>query len=244
MEQEDFSKYNGEGTTLRKAAVKVASNLGLYKWCVKIDTRFKEKKMAKAFHQFGLETLVEADKVVSSFGGKMFLAFGTLLGAYRNKNFIPYDCDIDVGLLATERPDNMTELMKKSGFCLKKQLYFKTSNTLIEEQYEFKGVGIDFFYYFQNENEEMFTYITQRHEFKDWREANKSDGFPAIKKICPTTSFSKQKFLDHSFYFPDKTVEWLSCLYGKNFMVPDPNWSMNDHKKFAQSVTDRVYRRQ
>ena len=67
MEQ-DFSKYNGEGTALREA----------------------QKKM--------LSILLEFDRVCRKNGLTYWLDFGTLLGAVRHGGFIPWDDDIDLSM--------------------------------------------------------------------------------------------------------------------------------------------------
>lgn len=66
--EEDFSKYNGEGTILRKAQLKM------------------------------LEILVEVDKVCKKHGIEYWLDFGTLLGAVRHQGFIPWDDDLDISV--------------------------------------------------------------------------------------------------------------------------------------------------
>lgn len=239
---QENSNIHKQDSFLRKTIVKVASAVGLYKLGVKVDAVFKEKQLAKAFHKYGLDTLVEADKVVSSLGGKMFLCFGTLLGAYRDKGFIAHDCDLDVGLFFTERPSELKEKLEEAGFKLKRQFYFKKTNQVIEEQFDYKGVNIDFFYYFED-GDNCYCHITQRHESKDWRVANDTDGFPVIYKICPKSDFSRQSFLGHEFYMPTNTNEWLKSLYGEHFMTPDPKWSMADHKRLSVFCKERAYRR-
>jgi len=63
---EDFSKYNGEGTMLRKAQLRM------------------------------LDILVEIDKICRKHNINYYLDGGTLLGAVRHKGFIPWDDDVDI----------------------------------------------------------------------------------------------------------------------------------------------------
>lgn len=230
---------------MRKILVKIAVWLGLYQQMMKIDTYINERKEKKAMGKYGLDTLAAADKVVSAFGGHMFLAFGTLLGAFREHNFIPHDCDIDVGLMASERPDDMVDRMKAAGFKLRTEQYVKETGRVVVDRFEWKGVGIDFFYFFDDDRLEgdIYTYIAYRHEFKDWRDANRTDGFPSILKSQKPSTFSRQEFLGHQFYMPDTTEEWLKRLYGEHFMTPDPKWSLGDHKARSYPAGERIYRK-
>ena len=68
MQQEDFSKYNGEGTQLRKAQLKMVEILK------SVDSIFRKNK---------IDYWIDA---------------GTLLGAVRHGGFIPWDDDIDVSI--------------------------------------------------------------------------------------------------------------------------------------------------
>lgn len=66
---EDFSKYNGEGTILRKAQLRL------------------------------LEMLVEVDRICKKHNIPYWVDGGTALGAARHKGFIPWDDDVDIAVM-------------------------------------------------------------------------------------------------------------------------------------------------
>lgn len=83
MQQEDFSKYNGEGTPLRKAQCRM------------------------------LEMLKEVDAICRRNHIDYWIDAGTLLGAVRHGGFIPWDDDVDVCVLRKDYPRAREVLMKE-----------------------------------------------------------------------------------------------------------------------------------
>ena len=69
---EDFSQYNGEGTTLRKVQLRL------------------------------VDMMVEIDKVCRRHNIQYWLDCGTLLGAVRHGGFIPWDDDLDIAMLSSD----------------------------------------------------------------------------------------------------------------------------------------------
>ena len=206
---------------MRELVVKLATFLGLYNWLMKIDNRLETKRQNRAFIKYGIEALREAVAATDECGGKLFMAFGSLLGAYREKGFIPFDYDLDMGLLAEERKEQLIDAMRRHGFTLLRQYYIKATGRICLDKYDYKGVHVD-----------------------PWREANATDGFPTIIRTVPDSTFSKYDFLTEKVYMPDRAEEWLRTLYGDHFMTPDPKWTMGDHKKRSQTNGERMYRRQ
>jgi hypothetical protein len=228
---------------MRELIVRLSEWLGIYQAMMKLDTKIQMRKQNKAFMKYGLEALREAETAADESGCRLFLAFGSLLGAYREKGFIPFDCDLDTGMLATERSEAFVAAMRRRGLTLLRQYYVKETGRICEDKYDYKGVHIDVHYFYPVADDSICCELCLPHESKPWREANATDGFPAIVRTVPSSSFSKQDFLGIKVYMPDNTELWLRTLYGEHFMTPDPHWTMGDHKKRAVIGPDRLYRR-
>ena len=228
---------------MREFVVKVATWLGIYPWLMKLDNRRETRRQNRAFLKYGLDALREAVAATEECGGRLFLAFGSLLGAYREKGFIPFDYDLDCGLLAEERSGDIVKAMRRHGFKLMRQYYIKSTGRICEDKYDYRGVHIDVHYFYPDGDGNLYCDLCLPHESKPWREANQTDGFPSIVRVVPQSDFSKQDFLGVMVYQPDRVEEWLRTLYGEHFMTPDPKWTMGDHKKRAQTHGERMYRR-
>lgn len=227
---------------MRDFLVKILLICGLYRPMIKIINQIKFKQQVRKMRKNGLEMLSMADKAFNSMGVKAFLSFGTLLGAYRDKSFIAYDPDVDLGVLDANLPENMIEVMAKYGFHLHKQNFIQTTGKVIEDTYIYKGIHLDVFHYFE-ENNDFYTLVAQLHETKDWKEANANDGFPCEKVPVVKTDFHRQPFMGIEVYMPINTHEWLVDMYSETYMTPIKNWSEEGHKTRRTKSTERSYRK-
>ena len=227
---------------MRDFIVKILLRLGLYRPMIAFINQIKFKQQVRKMRKNGLEMLQMADQAFTSMGVQAFLTFGTLLGAYRDKGFIAYDPDVDLGVIDGNLPKNMYEVMAKHGFQLCKQNIISEKKQVIEDTYIYKGIHLDVFHYFE-EGGDYYTLVAQLHETKDWKEANATDGFPCEKVSVVRTEFQRQNFMNIDVYMPIKTHEWLVDMYSESYMTPIKNWSEDDHKTRRSKSTERSYRK-
>ena len=226
---------------MRDFVVKILVRLGLYKPIVELINRVKETFQARRVRHLGLETLREANVACEEVNVIMFPAFGTLLGAIRDKGINSYDFDIDVGVTPNVKPEMIHEAMKRHGFRLVKQTYIPDVG-ITEETYSREKVGVDVFYYYV-EGDDWYAYCPRKHEYKDWKEANASDGFPVARSYVPKSEFEIIDFLGIKILAPQKAHEWLRDIYSDSYMTPIKNWDAKDYKTRIMSTKERCYRK-
>lgn len=129
--EEDLSKYNPEGSTLRKAQLRM------------------------------LDILIEVDQICRRHSIPYFLESGTLLGAVRHGGFIPWDDDVDITIMRKDYPRLRKYLMEELPDTLVLQdtksdpnypmllTKIRDTKSYFEEEYtdniKYKGIYIDIF---------------------------------------------------------------------------------------------------
>lgn len=228
---------------MRDLVVKILVRIGLYKPIVDIINRAKFEVQARRMKRDGLTMLSAADKVFSEMGIKAFLTYGALLGAYRDHGFISYDPDIDLGILEKEVPTNLHEQMEQAGFHLYRQNVMAETKQVVEETYIYKNLHLDIFYYIQ-EGQDLYSVIQRKHETKEWKEANATDGFPCDRSYVPACEFERREFLGLQIWMPVDTDGWLRAIYSDSYMTPIKNWNAQDgYVTRIIHTEERSYRR-
>ncbi|MBQ8224401.1 MAG: LicD family protein [Bacteroides sp.] len=216
---------------IEKMAFKYRDN-AIAKFLVRPFYRMKvkqeEKTRRKLYHKNAYELLMQLKHTLDSNKIFFWLEFGTLLGAYREKDFIKHDLDLDIGLFF-DNPKLVRDAFENGGFKLKKEFRVGNDGNLgFEETYFYKGVTVDVFYFHKSED---VMYCNTFSPFKD--EYTDMSTFQVKQITVPFTGFSKLTFKNMEFNVPADIATHLKCHYGNDFMIPNANF---DYRKEATNI--------
>ena len=138
-----------------------------------------------------------------------FLAYGTLLGVYRDSELLPHDKDLDVGLDWNFPRDQLISILKHSGN------YWIDPKSTNPSHYDFnfgviekrRGISIDFFF-FKPEGDFLLSGFHHLPRPLLWR-FNRFD-------------WGDIKYKGRTFKSPSNPELFLTDIYGPEWRVPDP----------------------
>jgi len=149
-----------------------------------------------------LENMVLARDIVAAKGAHVFLLFGTLLGAVRERDFIPHDDDVDMGILEREQDAFFSSFaeLERNGF-----RYYRTRTEMHMHSFVRKDEVIDFF--LVGEKKTAFG----RRWSLDRKASVSADALDTFDEI---------DFLGQTFKVPHDPRKVLRSLFGKTWQVP------------------------
>lgn len=180
-----------------------------------------EKRKKEALKMEGEDIIREIFDVLSKSEARYFVDMGTLLGIVRNQGILSWDNDMDYGLIIDEKFnwDMLEELLNKKD--IRKVRQFIYENKVVEQTYEKRGVFIDFFGHYIKDNGSIFySFIREKDTIYD-----SPNIFETVRfDVCELNKIKLVKYNDVTWSIPENAEEYLACLYGKNWKIPNPNW--------------------
>lgn len=162
-----------------------------------------KEKTAKGMDQaVARENLLAIAAILDGLRVEHFLFFGTLLGAVREKGFIPHDTDTDLGVFRgfSERFGEIRAAAEAAGFTI------------------LRGEPGGRLFSFMRGNEYLDCYVAERRLVFPFRRAWDIDG-----SLVPARLLDEQgrlSFLGREFRVPAEPERALEILYGKNWRTP------------------------
>ena len=165
----------------------------------------------------------------------LWLDFGTLLGFYREKDFINHDLDMDFGIIINDYDDFLEKekYLIKKGFSRTKEFYYK--NRLVELSYSYKGLNVDFIVYRRKadviESDTIF-FMTNA--------LGKPTRYEVYNYNLPFSELEEHNFKAVEIKIPNNTREYLSKLYGKDFEVPNTNYNWKENPIYKRVSSEEA----
>ena len=194
---------------------------------LRFGRRINRKK--KYFLLENTELLQKFTSTLNNKGILFWLEFGTLLGYYREHDFIKHDCDLDIGAHIDDA-EKIQKALTENGFELVREFHAQDGG--LEECYKYLHTTIDVFYFQINESNptEHYCELVKSSIFPiKKKHLNKEIRATVRRRYVPNNGFEKAVFNGCDVYVPKNTEEVLMTYYGKDFMIPDPNFNAADH---------------
>lgn len=188
------------------AAVKVgAYEYAIKQWNAGIDfiqaNNVTQKRIKSFFStQYAEEALSHFKNILDQHKVPFFLVSGTLLGCIRDRQILPFDKDLDVGIWDEDTTlDNLVEIFQMSG-CF--EIMPIKTHALLKLKHV-NGSFIDVFFHYKDED-------------INWHATSK------LKWINTNFQLIETEFLGYSFKIPENYELYLTENYGGDWKSPKP----------------------
>ena len=154
----------------------------------------------------------------------IWLDFGTLLGYYRENDFISHDLDMDFGVQVSsfEEFEVIEKYLINNGFNRTKEFYF--NKNLVELSYSYKGLNVDFIIY-NKENDR----VSSDTIFFMTNALGNPTRYEVYHYEIPFSGLKEYDFKGMKVKVPDNTQEYLRTLYGEDFETPNTNYNWKEN---------------
>jgi phosphorylcholine metabolism protein LicD len=213
---------------IRESFIGISNRLGIYSLARHIWLTFFKKAAsnyeASIFHENAEKTLITLSKALDENNIKAWLVYGTLLGYVREKDFISYDYDIDLGVFHNKKNLNLENILIKYGF--KKIREFQIDDGIygLEQTYELNGVTVDFFYNIDNGGEFLAHTFYSEETYSMNQTIERNGGLLVTEFTFTPYELERIKFKGGYFYIPKNPDLYLKEYYGEDYMIPNKNW--------------------
>lgn len=171
----------------------------------------------------GEEALNCFNEISGKMGKIYWLYWGTLLGAYRDHDFIKTDDDIDIGMFRNDITLDFIDELINHDFVFLHSIFDKKREN-IHIAFSYKGLKFDLY---------SFSLPNDRGEIVGFTPGKSNDNviFPIIRTAHKYGGISTIQFKNITVKVLSNEEDVLKILYGDSFMKPIPKYSAEYAKK-------------
>jgi len=166
------------------------------------------------------ENLMELKRAFDSQGVKFWLTGGVLLGAVRDKDFIPWDEDIDLIMLAEDYDSSFCDQLRAKNFvCSETRIYLNKVSAVALTK---RNIRTDLILQYYYPLDDVYVYLAK---------------YPCDHGIITPAKFYKNdcfiEFLGQKFRVPNPPEEWLDWVFDKKWRTPVKTGWSKDYKRIS-----------
>lgn len=178
--------------------------------------KFLKKDVDKSINkESALKNIIEARDILNNLKMDYWLTDGTLLGSYRNNDFIDHDEDLDFGAFIDNYNDKLILDFVDNGWKLVN--VFGKRDCGLEISFKKRGIKLDFFFFYKEGD---------KYWHGAWRKFKK-DGKKLrnlIKYYYDDFKLTEVDFKNEKFNIPQNTEKYISTKYGPDWKTPVKKW--------------------
>lgn len=216
-------------------------------WLYKVYRKHKDKKhlerknaINEAFNREAVDVLrLYSDAMISN-GLVFWICAGTLLGYYREHDFIKHDFDLDTGAWYEDH-ERIKEALEKAGF-ERIRYYYLTKRDGLEESYKHRdySTAIDVFYFFNEGNKSYHFSFNPLVSMTKKRHLNKTQPSKARKWTYDYINPIPAEFKGIKVYIPENPGQHLASTYGETFMTPIPDFPVEGRPNLTEYTYEEM----
>lgn len=167
--------------------------------------------------EIGLRNLVDLTNVLSKHNVCHWLQSGTLLGFYRDGDFIDHDTDTDMGVLADTFTRECYRDILNKGFKLQ-YVYGYVADSL-EIVFRRDNLNTDLFFHYTTKGN-----IQYHCFFHDWK---RNGNYRRYENRYKPFKPKQKQYLNKTFFVPEDELLFIRTHYGDNWKTPVKKWDIS-----------------